>query len=73
MKGRIWSLSILTASAVLTGECATAQTLTGAPAMPQFTYSTPMPRGVASLDKVETRLGTLNFFDGFPDQTSVCP
>jgi len=32
-----------------------------------------MPPGVASLDKVETRLGTLNFFDGFPDQTSVCP
>jgi len=57
--------------AVLTTGPALAQTLTGVPAMPQFKYSTPMPPGVASPDKVETRLGTLNFFDGFPDQASV--
>jgi hypothetical protein len=30
-----------------------------------------MPSGIASPDKVETRLGTLKFFDGFPDQLSV--
>jgi hypothetical protein len=30
-----------------------------------------MPPGVASPDKVETRPGTLNFFDGFPDKASV--
>jgi hypothetical protein len=30
-----------------------------------------MPKGVASPDKVETRLGTLNFFDGFPDKATA--
>jgi hypothetical protein len=50
---------------------AMAQPLTGAPAMPQYKYSTPMPPGVAMPDKIETRLGTLNFFGGFPDQASV--
>jgi hypothetical protein len=30
-----------------------------------------MPPGVTSPDTVQTRLGTLNFFDGFPDKTSV--
>jgi hypothetical protein len=44
-----------------------AQPLSGAPAAPEYKYSTPMPPGVASPDKVETRLGTLSFFDGFPD------
>ncbi len=33
--------------------------------------TTPMPPGIACPDKVETRLGTLNFFDGFPDKASV--
>ena len=47
------------------------QPLTGAPAAPEYKYSTPMPPGVASPDKVETRLGTLNFFDGFPDKASA--
>jgi hypothetical protein len=48
-----------------------AQQLTGAPSDPQLKYSRPMPPGVASPDKVETRLGTLNFFDGFPDKASA--
>ena len=38
-----------------------AQELTGPPADPQLKYSTAMPPGVASSDRVETRLGTLNF------------
>ena len=33
--------------------------------------TTPMPPGIACPDKVETRLGTLNFFDGFPDKPTV--
>jgi hypothetical protein len=33
--------------------------------------TTPIPPGIASPDKVETRLGTLSFFDGFPDDESV--
>jgi hypothetical protein len=48
-----------------------AQTLTGPPMAPQYKYSTQMPGGVASPDKVETRLGTLHFFDGFPDAASA--
>jgi hypothetical protein len=50
---------------------AMAQSLSGSVADPQFRYSTPMPPGVASPDKVETRLGMLNFFDGFPDKAST--
>ena len=48
-----------------------AQSLTGAPAAPQYKYSTAMPPGVISPDTVETRFGTLKFFDGFPDKASV--
>jgi hypothetical protein len=48
-----------------------AQVLSGPPADPQLKFSTPMPPGVASRDKVETRLGTLNFVDGFPDKASA--
>jgi hypothetical protein len=36
-----------------------------------YKYSTPMPPGVASPDKIETRLGTLHFTDGFPDNDSA--
>lgn len=48
-----------------------AQPLGGPPADAQYKYSTPMPPGVAAPDKVETRLGTLSFFDGFPDKASA--
>lgn len=37
----------------------------------QYKMQTPIPPGIASPDKVETRLGTLKFFDGFPDKTTV--
>jgi hypothetical protein len=37
----------------------------------QYKYSTPKPAGVYTPDRVETRLGTLHFFDGFPDQSST--
>jgi len=50
---------------------AVGQELIGDPSMPQYKYSTPMPPGIASPDKVETRFGTLNFFDGFPDKASA--
>lgn len=38
---------------------------------PEMKMSNPMPAGVASPDRVQTRLGTLRFFDGFPDKLSV--
>jgi len=45
--------------------------LTGASADPQYKYSTEMPPGVAIPDKVETRLGTLRFDGGVPDQATT--
>ncbi|MDD1643874.1 MAG: hypothetical protein LUQ29_11500 [Methylococcaceae bacterium] len=42
-----------------------AGSVTGAFAAPEYKYSTPMPSGVALPDKVEMRLGTLNFLDIF--------
>jgi hypothetical protein len=48
-----------------------AQPLTGPAADPRFEFSTAMPPGVASPDQVETRLGTLSFFDGFPHKASA--
>jgi hypothetical protein len=41
------------------------------PSVTEYKMTTPMPPGVASPDKVETRFGTLNFFDGFPDKASA--
>jgi hypothetical protein len=38
---------------------------------PKMKMTTPMPPGIAIPDRVETRLGTLNFFDGFPDKATV--
>ena len=48
-----------------------AQMLAGAPAEPNLKYSTPMPSGVAVPDQVETRLGTLRFDSGVPDQATT--
>jgi len=56
---------------VITPATGGAQELTGPPANPQYKYSTPIPPGIASPDKIESRLGTLNFFDGFPDQATA--
>ena len=50
---------------------AMAQILSGPPAHPQYKYSTPMPPGVAAPEKVETRLGTLQFDSGIPDRATT--
>jgi hypothetical protein len=68
MKTRVVStFAVLVLSAI----GAAAQPLNGPPADPQLKYSTPRPPGVASPDRVETRLGTLHFFDGFPDEKTA--
>ena len=36
-----------------------------------YKMTTPIPQGIAIPDKVDTRFGTLNFFDGFPDNAST--
>jgi hypothetical protein len=75
MKMRIPNqLSICAAFAALitvTASPSSGQQTTVAPAATQYKYSTPLPPGIAAPDKVETRLGTLNFFDGFPDKPTV--
>jgi len=38
---------------------------------PQLKMTTTVPPGIKSPDKVNTRLGTLRFFDGFPDKPTV--
>ncbi|MCK7473745.1 MAG: hypothetical protein MZV49_09845 [Rhodopseudomonas palustris] len=45
--------------------------LTGWAKSPQMKMTTTVPPGIESPDKVETRLGTLKFFDGFPDKATV--
>ena len=73
MLRRIFFLGVIGACAVLSlvAPPALAQQLTGPPANPQYKYSTPMPPGIAVPNKIETRLGTLNFFDGFPDKATA--
>jgi hypothetical protein len=37
----------------------------------RYEMTTAIPEGIAMPDQVETRLGTLKFFDGFPDEAST--
>ena len=48
-----------------------AAVLVSVPATAQYKMSTLTPPGIAAPDKIDTRLGTLNFFDGFPDKATV--
>ena len=59
--------------AVFVGALACALTISTALAQtpPTMKMTTEVPAGIAMPDKVETRLGTLKFFDGFPDDASV--
>ena len=65
----IFAASIILA-ALLAIPCIVPQP-SGSASAAEYKMSTPTPAGIASPDKVETRLGTLNFFDGFPDKASV--
>ena len=74
MKTRIAALGLITVTTMLIG-CAqdSAQESAAAHAQtaPKMKMSTPVPPGVATADSVETRLGTLRFTDGFPDDVTV--
>lgn len=59
--------SLRTAMVILMIGAAAAQAQTA----PKMKMTTDIPPGIASPDKVQTRLGTLNFFDGFPDKETV--
>jgi hypothetical protein len=51
--------------------CALAATTASAQTPPTFKMTTEIPADITTPDSVETRLGTLNFFDGFPDDPTV--
>src|SRR5208283_5291697 len=70
---KLWSsmallTAVLSSVAVGTGQEAA---VSASPAAAQYKMTTAMPPGIESPDKVETRLGTLNFFDGFPDKPTI--
>jgi hypothetical protein len=51
--------------------CALASTGAHAQTAPKMKMSTDIPEELTTPDEVETRLGTLRFFDGFPDKATV--
>ena len=59
--------------AISAGALAFALTMStaGAQTLPRMKMTTDIPTGIAIPGKVESRLGTLKFFDGFPDDASV--
>ena len=70
MKRILFSTTL--ATVILTGAFnGYSQELAGPPADPKIKYSTPLAPGVNSPSKVETRLGTLKFSDGFPDTATA--
>ena len=58
-----------TLAAALMG--ALAATATFAADAPKLKMTTPIPEEITTPDSVETRLGTLKFTDGFPDEATV--
>jgi hypothetical protein len=50
---------------------ALAATTTFAADAPKMKMTTPIPPEITTPDSVETRIGTLKFFDGFPDQATI--
>jgi len=57
--------------AVLVGVMIAGIAMPGWAKSPKMKMTTNIPPGIASPDKVETRLGTFNFFNGFPDDATV--
>jgi hypothetical protein len=50
---------------------ASAQTKADAQMAPHMKMTTDIPPSITTPNKLETRIGTLNFFDGFPDKATV--
>jgi len=51
--------------------CAIASACAGAADAPKMKMTTDIPESITTPDRVETRLGTLSFFDGFPDDATT--
>ena len=58
-------------SLALTLAGALASTTVHAQAPPTMKMTTPIPPSITTPDSVDTRIGTLKFFDGFPDDSTV--
>ncbi len=58
----------LTATALV---CALAATIAQAETAPKMKMTTDIPPEITTPDSVETRIGTLKFFDGFPDKDTT--
>jgi len=63
MKSPLKFYYVLTAFLILVASAVLAQT--------KYKMTTEIPSSIISPDKVETRIGTLKFFDGFPDKATV--
>ena len=63
--------AVCAAGLVICPIAASGQPLKGPPADRDLKYSTPQPPGVAVPDRIDTRIGSLRFFDGVPDETST--
>ena len=63
------TLSLL--AAALVGALAFTTTASQAQTPPKMKMTTDIPPEITTPDSVETRLGTLKFFDGFPDDATV--
>ncbi len=71
MKRILFSTALVAAALAAATLTSYALELTGPPANPKYKYSTPASPGVNAPSKIETRLGTLNLFDGFPDRATA--
>jgi hypothetical protein len=66
----LFAVVLLSIGSIFIGLTASAQP--ERPAAPvEYKMNTPVPPGIAFPDKVGTRLGSLKFFDGFPDKATV--
>ena len=58
-------------AAALVGVLGLSTTAIEAQTPPKMKMTTDVPPQITTPDSVETRLGTLRFFDGFPDDATV--
>jgi hypothetical protein len=72
MKAKIWYLLAAILLGILSNSCnQTRQQGEKNKSSATFKMTTPIPSGISIPDKVSSRMGTLNFFDGFPDDATV--
>src|SRR5262245_31699624 len=70
MSRKLGLLTFAILTCILIGWAASLAQPQKADAPAKYKYTAEIPPGIASPDKVETRLGTLKFFDGVPDQST---